>query len=142
MLKSIGMYFRESRGVAAVEFAIVVPVLMLILFGIIAYGIFFGAANSVQQLAANCARAAMGGLDVDERQLLVDAYVEHYLSKDSLLIEEFLSVEVEPLDEDESLLAVRVSYDASRLPVWNLYGGLPPPERTIQREALIRTGGF
>ena len=142
MLKSIGMYSREMRGVAAVEFAIVVPVLMLILFGIIAYGIFFGAANSVQQLAANSARAAMGGLDVDERQSLVDAYVERYLSKDSLLIEEYLTVEVEPLEGDETLLAIRVSYDASQLPVWNLYGGLPPPERVIERESVIRTGGF
>lgn len=142
MLNSIRLYKGNIRAVAAVEFAIVVPVLMLILFGIIAYGIFFGAANSVQQLAANSARAAMGGLDASERQELVDAYVEHYLAQDGILIADHLTVQVTPVDLDETLLAVRVTYDASNLPVWNLYGGLPPPERMIQREAVIRTGGF
>ncbi len=114
---------------------------MLMLLGIIAYGVFFGAANSVQQLAANSARAAMGGLDIEERQALVDSYVETYLSKDGLLVDDHLTVVVEPHDDDGTLLSVRVAYDARELPVWNLYAGLPLPQKIIERNALIRTGG-
>lgn len=132
----------NNRGIAAVEFAIVAPVLLMILFGIIAYGIFFGAANSIQQLAASGARAAMGGLDIEERQDLVDAYVEAYLADDRLIRREHLTVSVEALEHDETLMAVSVRYDASHLPLWNVYAGFPPPEKIIQRRALIRTGGY
>ena len=142
MRKAKGKYFNNQSGVAAVEFAIIAPVLMLVLFGIIAYGIFFGVAHSVQQQASNSARAAMGGLNSAERQALVEAYVETYLERDGLLIAEHLTVEVEPLEGDETIMAVRVSYDAAELPVWNLYNGLPPPERIIERQSLIRTGGY
>ncbi len=50
---------KAEDGAAAVEFAIVSPVFLLIVVGILAYGLYFGAANSVQQLAADAARAAM-----------------------------------------------------------------------------------
>ena len=142
MRKQKIVYSKDRSGVAAVEFAIIAPVLMLVLFGVIAYGIFFGVANSVQQLASNSARAAMGGLTVEERQALVNDYVEAYLARDGLLMADHLKVEVAPLESDETILAVRVTYDAGELPVWNLYDGLPPPERIIERQSLIRTGGF
>lgn len=133
--------YSNIRGVAAVEFAIVVPVLLMILFGIIAYGIFFGAANSLQQLAASSARAAMGGLDVDERQAIVETYVDSYFDRDGLLQREHLTVSVDALEHDETLMAVSVRYDAGHLPLWNIYGGFPLPERVIERRALIRAGG-
>ncbi len=136
------MYKNNISGVAAIEFAIIAPVMILILFGIIAYGIFFGAANSVQQLAANSARAAMGGISRSERQALVDDYVENFLTHDGLLLREHLAVQVDQEEDDERFVRVTVSYEANHLPVWNLYQGLPMPERTIVRESIIRTGGF
>lgn len=135
-------YKTSNSGVAALEFAIIAPVMMMILFGIIAYGIFFGAANSVQQLAANSARAAMGGLSLDERQSLVDNYVETFLAQDGLLLQQHLAVTVDQPEDDDTFVKVTVAYDASQLPVWNLYQGLPMPERRIVRQSLIRTGGF
>ncbi|GAA1163685.1 pilus assembly protein [Nocardioides aquiterrae] len=49
---------REERGAAAVEFALVVPFLLLILFGIISYGFMLSVRQSISQAAGEGARAA------------------------------------------------------------------------------------
>ena len=49
---------REERGAAAVEFALVVPLLLLILFGIISYGYLLSFRQALSQGAAEGARAA------------------------------------------------------------------------------------
>ncbi|HIG22574.1 MAG TPA: pilus assembly protein [Henriciella marina] len=133
---------KRTEGSSAVEFAIVTPVLLFLLFGIIAYGIFFGAVHSVQQLAANSARAAISGLDLAERQALVEQHLASSLPDGGLLTRDAVSVSVETLEDDSSYLRVVVAFDASDLPVWNLYSGLPLPEKTIRREAIIRAGGY
>ena len=131
-----------NRGVAAVEFAIVAPVFMFLLFGMIAYGVFFGAVHSVQQLAANSARAAMGGFDLEEREELVRDHVTAVLTNDGLLKSENLIVSVNEIEDRADFIKVTISYDATTLPIWNLYNGLPLPEPVIRREAIIRSGGY
>lgn len=49
---------RDVRGAAAVEFALILPVLMLIVFGIINYGDMLSVRQSVSQAASEGARAA------------------------------------------------------------------------------------
>ena len=49
---------RRERGAAAVEFALIVPVFFLLLFGIISYGYMLNFRQSVSQAAAEGARAA------------------------------------------------------------------------------------
>jgi Flp pilus assembly protein TadG len=46
----------RDRGAAAVEFALVVPVLLMILFGIVDYGLFFNNSLSVKQGVREAAR--------------------------------------------------------------------------------------
>uniref|UniRef100_UPI00289A9E19 TadE/TadG family type IV pilus assembly protein n=1 Tax=Brevundimonas sp. TaxID=1871086 RepID=UPI00289A9E19 len=54
---------RPSReGAAAVEFALVGPILILLLIGIVVYGGWFLTAQTVQAVASEGARAAVGGL--------------------------------------------------------------------------------
>ena len=47
---------RDERGAAAVEFALVTPLLLLILFGIIDYGIWFADSISARQAVRDAAR--------------------------------------------------------------------------------------
>jgi hypothetical protein len=61
---------RSAGGATAVEFAIVAPVLLMLLFGILVYGGYFLMSHSVQQLANDAARAAVGGMTDAERQQL------------------------------------------------------------------------
>ncbi len=50
----------DERGAAAVEFALVVPFLLLILFGIISYGYMLSFRQTLSQAASEGARAAAG----------------------------------------------------------------------------------
>lgn len=50
-----------ERGAAAVEFALVVPILLMVLFGIIDYGLLFNNALSVKQGVREAARQGVVG---------------------------------------------------------------------------------
>ena len=50
--------FRSNDGAAAVEFALVLPILALILFGIIDYGLYFNASIQSRSGVHDAARAA------------------------------------------------------------------------------------
>lgn len=49
---------KDESGAAALEFALVLPILLLILFGIISYGYIFSVRQALTQAAAEGARAA------------------------------------------------------------------------------------
>jgi hypothetical protein len=51
-------YAAEDRGAASVEFALVMPILVLTLFGIIDYGIYFADTLAIRQATADGARLA------------------------------------------------------------------------------------
>ena len=67
-------FARSKRGGAALEFAIVAPVLMMLLLGIFVYGGYFLVAHTTQQLANDAARAAAewtaGALDAAHLEVL------------------------------------------------------------------------
>ena len=132
---------KDTRATSAVEFAIVAPVFILIMFGIVAYGIFFGAANSVQQLAADAARASIAGLGEDERIQLAQRFIDLNTENYPLLQSRKVRVRIAGSAADANQFNVSVEYDATQLPIWNLYVPLPLPEKTITRSATIRVGG-
>ncbi|GLS32839.1 TadE-like protein [Mesorhizobium albiziae] len=71
LAKSAKAFFlRNTSATAAIEFALLFPIFILLFLGMIAYGIYFGASHSVQQIAADAARVAIAGLDETERQTL------------------------------------------------------------------------
>lgn len=59
---------RDDNGAAAVEFALVVPLLVLLLFGIISYGVMLSFRQSLSQAAAEGARAAAVTFVADDKQ--------------------------------------------------------------------------
>jgi Flp pilus assembly pilin Flp len=59
---------RGDNGAAAVEFALVVPLLFLLLFGIISYGVMLSFRQSLSQAAAEGARAAAVTVIDDDKQ--------------------------------------------------------------------------
>jgi Flp pilus assembly protein TadG len=61
---------RSESGLAAVEFALIAPLFLALVFGIIGYGIYFGAWIAVRHASAEGARAAVAGLSTTERQTL------------------------------------------------------------------------
>jgi Flp pilus assembly protein TadG len=139
--KEIWRGAQDIRGTSAVEMAIVFPLFLTVVLGIMAYGLYFGAAHSVQQLAADAARASVAGLSSSERIALTQTYIANNANKYALLDRQNVSVSAGPSSDNANDFVVTVSYDASTLPIWKLSSFVPLPSSNIQRVSVIRRGG-
>ncbi|GAW41747.1 TadE-like protein [Brevundimonas sp. SH203] len=133
----VGERKRGAReGAAAVEFALVGPILIALLMGIVVYGGWFLTAQTVQAVASEGARAAIGGLDAGEREALVRGEISHTVR----------GVALDPqrttvaIAEEAGRLRVVVAYDASDSPLMLMGGMLPRPPAVIRRTAVIQVG--
>jgi len=133
---------KDDGGATAVEFAMVFPVALIFFCGLLAYGLYFGAAHSVQQLAADAARATISGLSDAERSSIAQAHVAASGSRYPLLSASALSVTAHALAADPSQFEVRVAFDSADLPIWAFSGLVPLPSKTIERVAIIKRGGY
>jgi len=132
----------DAAGTSAVEFAMLAPIFIVLLLGIVAYGIYFGASHSVQQIAADAARTAIAGLNQTERQALVSDFIAHDVAGYPFVDPNKLTVNAQDSVADGSQFVVSVSYDAHNLPIWSLFPNLPLPGTTILRQSTIRVGGI
>lgn len=132
----------DRRATAAIEFAILTPVYLLLMTGMLAYGIYFGAAHSLQQLAADAARTSIAGINATERNNLVKAFIDQNASAYILINPDLLTYSIGDSVSDPNQYRVQLSYDASALPIWNLYPPLPLPSKQISNGATIRRGGI
>lgn len=131
--------WKDERGSAAVEFALVGPLLILLLIGMIVYGGWFWLAQSVQSLASEAARASIAGLDGAERTQLAQTYVSRHADALAGLDPARASLTVQ---SDADSIQVRILYDAHDHPVMSLAGLIPAPPSTIERTAVVRIGGY
>lgn len=128
-----------EQGSAAVEFALIGPLFILMLIGAVVYGGWMWMAQAVQSLAAEGARAAIAGIDVTERASLAQLSVYDSLDGSTILEPEFVQVAVA---SDAGAIRVTVIYDASGHPLMALANLVPSPPHIIRREAVVRTGGY
>lgn len=126
----------------AIEFALLAPVLIVIAVAIICYSVYFGAAISVQQIAADAARATVRGLNETERAAIARQHVAQAAPSFMLIDPTKLAVQGRSSSVNSDLYEVSVSYDASRLAIWSFAGLLPLPSRVIVRSAAIQRGGY
>ena len=129
---------RRREGAAAVEFALVGPILVLLLIAIVVYGGWFLMAQSVQALASEGARAAVGGLDAVERDALARREVTAAV-RGVALDPDRTTIEVA---EEAGRLRVVVVYDTGDSLVMALGGMLPRPPVVIRRSAVIHVGEY
>lgn len=137
---TLGKLVTENKGAAAVEFAIVAPVFILLLLTLFGFGVYLSAASSVQQIAADAARAAVAGLNPSERVSLARDYISRSTLDYYLLEPSRLTVSVSDDISNARQFTVRVEYDAAGLPIWGLYS-FALPDRKIKRFSTIRIGG-
>lgn len=130
-----------KKGTAAVEFAILSPIYLMFLFGMIAYGIYLGAAHSVQQLASEAARLSVAGLHEAERRDMALSFIASHAKGYGLVDPAKLQIDVADSPSDASRFVVDLSYDGRHLPIWNLFDGVVLPSTTIARRSTVRIGG-
>ena len=120
------------------EFAVIMPVFTAMVFGILQYGGYIWTAHSIQQLANDGARAALGGLTQTERTSLAQTTVSNELTNYAPLAA--ANATTTETEANQSL-SVQVSYNASNAWFW-LVPIIPMPSTTIVRSATIVQGGF
>ncbi|MES5096984.1 TadE/TadG family type IV pilus assembly protein [Agrobacterium sp. BA1120] len=140
-MKHVAEIIRNRSGSAAVEFAIVAPVFILVLLTMIAYGIYLTAAYAVQQVAADAARTAVAGINTTERQSLAKDFIDKSALNYIFLDKKYVNVSVGSDPANVNQFTVTVEYDATELPIWSLYT-YALPDKTIRRFSTIRIGGI
>lgn len=115
---------------------------MLIVFGVVMFGVYLTMVHDVQQLAAEAARSSIAGLSNGERNSLASGYVDANAGTYPLIDKTRLTVDAAPSGTDGSVFVVTVSYDASGSFIYALPSFVPRPSPTIVRSAAIPFGGF
>ena len=109
---------RGERGAAAVEFALVVPLLLVILFGIISYGFMLSFRQGLSQAAAEGARAAavtVAGTADATRSARAEEAVESALESYGVTCGGSLTCDIDVDDRCGSATCVTVELDYA----WN-----------------------
>jgi len=138
--------FRDFRrvcsGASAVEFALVLPVFLVLLFGIVMFGGYLAMVHDVQQLAAEAARTSVAGLNETERRSLATNYVTQNAASYPLIAPAHVSVNAVTSGSDPNVFVVTVNYDASTTFLYALPSFVPAPPPVIVRSAAIPRGGY
>lgn len=131
--------FKDQRAVSAVEFALIAPVLILLVFGIVSFGTILATYNGVQQLAAEAARSSIAGLSNAERAQLAQAYVTQNVKAYPFIDPNKVQVTT---SSQSMTFQVTVAYDMSGSYVFTLGKLIPLVTPVVQRSAAIQFGGY
>ncbi|HEY3637061.1 MAG TPA: TadE/TadG family type IV pilus assembly protein [Rhizomicrobium sp.] len=132
-------FLAHRAGAAAIEFAILTPIFLIFLLGIVCYGGYFWMAHSLQQLANDAARSAVAGLTASERQSLAQSTFNAEIGSYSTLNPALATVTYQGTT---NVFSINVSYNANGTPFWAAAYLIPMPSTTIVRAAAVQLGGF
>lgn len=126
MLKALNRLRHDQSGAVAIEFVLIAPILLTLLFGIVTLGYFMGVSHSVNQLATGAARASVVGLDETERSDYANAYLSQASSRYPLLVQAAIAPTVAFDAGDPGGISITVEYsvDGSLLDIANGFLGL------------------
>ncbi|MCG6204250.1 pilus assembly protein [Rhodopseudomonas sp. HC1] len=132
---------QDDRGATAVEFAMILPVFLTIVFGIVTFGSYLAIVHGVQQLAAEAARKSVAGLTDAERSQLATGYVTSSVGSYPLLEPAKIDVVAGPSPAPANAYIVTIKYDGSSDFLFSL-PFVPRPPFPVTRSAVIPYGGF
>jgi Flp pilus assembly protein TadG len=136
MLRS---FLENKRAASAVEFALVAPFMLLLVAAVLAYGSIFATSLSLQQLAAETARATIGGLNDTERKTLAQAYLNANSANYPMLVAQDLSFEFDAAT-GKTLSSVKLKYDLKDHPAYALSGLIPLPASPLAYSMVVTDG--
>jgi Flp pilus assembly protein TadG len=129
------------RGASAVEFAMLLPLFLALVFGIVIFGSYLAVVHGLQQLAAEAARSSIAGMSASERSSIATSYVSTNVGTYPLITANQVSVNAATSPSDPNVFVVTVTYNASGMFIYSL-PFVPAPSSTIVRSAAIPFGGF
>ena len=140
-LRSIGR--GHDQGTAAVEFAIIAPVFLVVLFGIIVYGIYFATWIAITEAASEGARASVAGISTSERVSLATAQVDNFFGYYSplLSLSHATILAQQAPGTAGGAFQVAVTYDFSSYGLSSLSALLPIPSANPTVTITVSNGG-
>jgi Flp pilus assembly protein TadG len=135
-------YRNDTRGVAALEFAMIAPVLLLMLLGMACFGAYLMFLHEVQELSSSAARSSVAGLSEGERDSLAQAFVANDVAQSALLSMTDLTVTTATSGTPPTNYSVTVSYNLKDTPIPMLAGLVTVPLNSITRTSTIEFGGY
>ena len=131
---------RNKNGSIAVEFALIAPVFMLFVFGIIVFGTIIATYQTIQQVGGEAARAAVAGMSDTERDQLARSYISATISAYPFIQSNHLTIATSALNTP-ARFRVSLSYDMSSLFAFTLGGIIPLPPVVLTRSATVLVTG-
>ena len=125
---------RDQAGSVLVEAAFAIPLLILLLSGIWAYGCWFMTAHSLQQAANDAARASVAGLTTTERRALVDQSVTAARAAFPVPGAQSISVAT---GESGGYYTVTLRFNLTNAPIFAAIP-VPAPGGVLERSAVVR----
>lgn len=130
--------FRHAaRGSVAVEFSLMAPLLLLFVLGLVGFAVVLSTASGLQQLAAEAARASIGGLSDAERTQIAQAFVASHAVSYPFLDPKQLTVATSALTVPMTAFQVSVDYNLSGGIVGQLATLMPGLPAHLQRSAVV-----
>jgi Flp pilus assembly protein TadG len=142
IMKHAGKFSTSNSGASATEFALVMPLFVLMLLGIVVFGFYLAVVHGVQQLAAEAARSSVAGLSDSERASIAQSYVADNARSYPLIDPSKVAVSAKAATDDPNVFVVTVDYDASGTVIFAFGSLVPTPSSHIARSAAIPRGGF
>lgn len=138
MSHKVYSYCVDRSGASAVEFALISPLFLLMLAGIVDYGSYFSTAHGVQQMVNDAARTAIAGSTAAERLQLAQGVMDTEADKYAFLSKGTADLSI---TEGTQVVTVTLNYkpDGGTFELFPLPPGMPD---TITRSASIVRGGY
>jgi Flp pilus assembly protein TadG len=133
---------RSESGMAAVEFALVAPILLMMIIAVLVYSIYFSAVIGVRQAAAEGARAAMAGMSTSERSSLAIARATAVMSGYTPLIGATAQPTITAAQQGTGLFQVTVRYNITGSAIMRYGGFVPLPAPVIQSFVIVANGSY
>jgi Flp pilus assembly protein TadG len=131
-----------ERGIAALEFVVLAPVLLLLVFSIIIYSIYFTALLGVRQAAAEGARAAVAGLSSTERASLATARAQQVVATYGTMLGGGATPVITTTAMGTAGFSVKVSYDMSASPIRRYGAFIPLPSSLVEATVTVTNGSY
>lgn len=116
--------------------------LLLLFAGVAVFGICLGAAHNLRLVAAEAARASIGGVTDAERASLAQTTVARSLSNGAMFRPGSVTVQVGPDPTDANVTIVTVTLDATSLGLGAFSRLIPQLPTVLSSTVSVRRGGL
>ncbi len=131
-----------ERGLAALEFALLAPALLMLVFAVVLYSFYFAALMGVRHAAVEGARAAVAGLSMAERTALAQGRAQAVIGGYGTLLAVGGGPVVTAGPDATGTFRVRVSYDMSGSPMMRYAAFIPMPSPTVSASIVVTNGSY